>query len=315
MPEGNSFRDLRQHTFGEGREQEMFGASASPSGNQIAYVKMKGGGKSGTDTFLKDIDARSQTQKTTHTAWDAFPEVSPDGKKIAFASNRNGSWDIFVTNLGSGRAKRQITTSAEDEIAPTWSHDSKRIAFSKSSSSSNQWEIWIYGLDNGSLTSLVPGLFPDYSPTEDIIAFQRPSAGSRHDGIWTIDERGTVEIEVLSSTDESYITPSWSPDGKRLAFAAGGKKSTSWSGSSSGNRGGGGRSSSSKRRTPDQLVNTKGFDIWTVDADGTNLNQLTSNEGHDWNPDWSNDGRIFFSSGRVDGGANIWSVIPEFVEF
>ncbi|MFP8871526.1 MAG: hypothetical protein VCB43_08930, partial [Myxococcota bacterium] len=64
-----------------------------------------------------------------------------------------------------------------------------------------------------------------------------------------------------------------------------------------------------------QLVNVKGFDIWTVDADGTNLNQLTSNEGQDWNPDWSNDGRIFFSSGRVDGGENIWSVIPEFVEF
>jgi TolB protein len=313
-PEGNSFRDLRQHTFGEERKEEMFSVSVSPDGEQIAFVKFRDGGKSGSDIFLKPVDARSQTQKTTHTGWDAFPEISPDGTKIAFASNRNGSWDIFVTNTGSGRAKRQVTTSSEDEIAPTWSRDSKKIAFSKYSTSAKHWEVWIYELDTGALTSLVPGLFPDYSPTQDLIVFQRASPGSAHDSIWTIDERGTIETEIYSSTDESCITPTWSPNGERLVFAAGGKRLVS----SQTRARRKGVSKSSKRPTSQKtkaLINFKGFDIWTVDVDGTNLNQLTSNEGQDWNPDWSSDGRIYFSSSRVDGGANIWSVIPEFVEF
>jgi len=294
----------------------MFGVSVSPDGEQIAFVKMRNGGASGSDIFLKPVGAKSQTQKTTHTGWDAFPEISPDGTKLAFASNRNGSWDIFVTNTGSGRAKRQVTTSFEDEIAPTWSKDSKKIAFSKFSTSANQWEIWIYELDTGALTSLVPGLFPDYSPKEDLLAFQRASAGSRHDAIWTIDERGTVETEIISSADESFINPTWSPDGERLVFAAGGSRQSSVKVGRTASRRA--SRSSSKRpssQTTEALVSFKGFDIWTVDVDGTNLNQLTSNEGQDWNPDWSSDGRIYFSSSRVDGGANIWSVIPEFVDF
>ena len=48
-------------------------------------------------------------------------------------------------------------------------------------------------------------------------------------------------------------------------------------------------------------------------ADGTDINQLTTNEAQDWNPDWAKDGRIYFSSDRSDA-SNIWSVIPEFVE-
>jgi TolB protein len=146
-------------------------------------------------------------------------------------------------------------------------------------------------------------LSPTFSPTENLIAFQRADSQSGFYSIWTIDEVGIAETQIISSTEEGYFAPTWAPDGEKLVFASGGKKI---------------------RRTPpssqqdkpiaiNQLVETRGADIWTINIDGTDLTQLTTHKADDFSPTWSRDGRIFFTSER-DGYTNIWSVLPEFVD-
>src|SRR6185436_16299055 len=67
--------------------------------------------------------------RITSGAWDDItPSASPDGEKIAFASNRNGYWDLYLLDLASGETS-QLTDTPDYEGAPTWSPDGAFMAF------------------------------------------------------------------------------------------------------------------------------------------------------------------------------------------
>ena len=65
---------------------------------------------------------------TDHPAFDGWPEWSPDGKRIAFASNRNSAYQIFVMNADGGNVKLVANTEGR-ATAPKWSSDGKLIYF------------------------------------------------------------------------------------------------------------------------------------------------------------------------------------------
>src|SRR5262249_14164317 len=91
----------------------------SPDGKLIAF------------SYLDDISlvesvggvARPLTQ---HVAHDYHPHFSPDGRSIAFASKRHGSYDVFVVSSRGGRPRRLTYDSAAD-IPTGWSHDDKNV--------------------------------------------------------------------------------------------------------------------------------------------------------------------------------------------
>ncbi len=56
------------------------------------------------------------------------PSLSPDGKQVAFASNRSGYWDIYILTLATGEV-RQVTDTPEYDSAPTWSPDNQWLAY------------------------------------------------------------------------------------------------------------------------------------------------------------------------------------------
>jgi TolB protein len=134
------------------------------------------------------------------------------------------------------------------------------------------------------------GLFPVWSPDRNVdrIAFQRArQRGSRWFSVWTLDlidgeARRLTEIAV--SSNAAIISPTWSPDGKRLAFTT------------------------VLSPTHASGANLHGqTDIWTIDADGINRQRLTDGRGTNLTPCWGSDNRIFFISDR--GGAEcVWSV-------
>ena len=74
--------------------------------------------------------------------WDDItPAASPDGEKIAFASNRNGFWDLYLLDLSSGDVT-QLTDTPEYEGAPTWSPDGSFLAFEAYEERQSEYHRW-----------------------------------------------------------------------------------------------------------------------------------------------------------------------------
>ena len=110
----------------------------SPDGTRIAFAGHKwlyGGAKPGalcfaahSDIYVMNADG-SRTSKLTHNALqNAEPAWSPDGRKIAFRSTRNGNRDIYVMNA-DGSGKRNLTRNAAWDRHQSWSPDGRKIAF------------------------------------------------------------------------------------------------------------------------------------------------------------------------------------------
>ena len=94
----------------------------SPQGDKIAFC-YKG------DIYVVNATGGKAQQITTNAAYDVNPVWSPDGKQIAFATDRNGNFDIYLVAAQGGVAKR-ITTNSATEIPLAFSPDGKEIYFS-----------------------------------------------------------------------------------------------------------------------------------------------------------------------------------------
>jgi Tol biopolymer transport system component len=75
-----------------------------------------------------NADGSNQTRITNNTANDWAPAWSPKGTQIAFMSNRDGNWEIYIMNTDGSNQKRLTDNSAMDGL-PAWSPDGTRIAF------------------------------------------------------------------------------------------------------------------------------------------------------------------------------------------
>lgn len=98
-------------------------SSISPNGQTIAF-SYKG------DIFTVPVTGGNARQITTNAAYDSYPVWSPDGRKIAFASSREGSLDVYVVNENGGVPTR-LTYNSGDEIPMAFS-DGMHVLFSSS---------------------------------------------------------------------------------------------------------------------------------------------------------------------------------------
>jgi TolB protein len=286
--------NVRQVTFAT--EGSDFDPSVSPDASRVFFASTRH--RETADIYVQSVTGSAVTQLTSHPAQDVMPAASPDGATIAFASNREGSWDIFSMPAGGGSPTR-ITSDPTAELHPTWSSDGTRVAYCKLGERSGRWEIWITDTSRPAAHSfLAYGLFPKWHPTEDRILFQRSrERGDRFFSIWTIDlenGEGVRPTEVASTSEVAFINPTWSPDGSRIACAA------------------------IVEATEEEFAanpNARALppvrsDIWVFRADGSGRVNLTGGWFVNTMPTWGTDGRIYFVSDR-GGAETIWSIAPD----
>ena len=154
-------------------------------------------------SYLGDIWVANETgsgveRLTVHRAREVYPRFSPDGRWIAFSSNRNGNYDVFVMPARGG-TPRQLTFHTGADTVVGWTPDSQRILFTAArgrlfSGVPNLYEIPA----DGGLEQLIEtdwGYWGSYSPDGKKLAFNRHGAtwwrkhyrGSRAADIWLMD--------------------------------------------------------------------------------------------------------------------------------
>lgn len=147
------------------------------------------------DLWSASEDGTGVKRLTTHRSREIEPHFSPDGKRIAFASNRMGSYDVFVMLAGGGEATQLTFHSASDSVVG-WSADGKGILFTSARGDgvfptvANLYEVPA----DGGMEKLVPtdwGSYGSYSPDGKLLAF------TRHPANWTRKHyRGSYATDV-----------------------------------------------------------------------------------------------------------------------
>jgi Tol biopolymer transport system component len=189
----------------------------SPDGKRIAVGVLNGAGR---DIWIYDTRATTLERLTTEGSLNTSPEWTPDGRRVAFISNRSGSSALWAQPAdGSGPATRLMKREPVEEAALT--HDGRFVVF-RTGSNGGSADVW-YAALNGDTTA---------KPISANPSFTESSPRASPDGRWVAylsNESGVSQVYVrpfpgpgprYQVSTGGGLAPVWSPDSKRIYYIA-----------------------------------------------------------------------------------------------
>ncbi len=219
--------------------------------------------------YAMAADGTDQRRTTISDADERNPQLSPDGRSLAFSAFADGVGRIVVS--APDGSERRVLPGVGNSARPAWSPDGFRIAFHADGAGS--LDIYTVAVDGTDVRRVTSEPSADYgatwSPDGARLAFTSDRAGTSD--IYTARADGT---DVVRLTTTGGGDPAWSPDGTRIAFG--------------------------------QPSADGGVEVVSMATDGSDARRLTDADGDSYLPAWSPDGRsIAFATDR-DGDLEVY---------
>ncbi|MSP13123.1 MAG: DNRLRE domain-containing protein [Chloroflexi bacterium] len=193
----------------------------SPDHTQVAFVR-RDFPTGPARLYVADANGGNVQPLTQNVglANDQHPSWAPDGSRIAFASDREGTWQIYLITLG-GSGLVKLTEAAGFNQAPAWSPDGSTILFQ--TNRDGNWEIYAMNVDGANQRNLTLSaadeVEPTWSPDSRLIAFASNRAGASTYDVYGMERDGRNPRRLTSGPGNNRY-PAWAPDGSGLAFVS-----------------------------------------------------------------------------------------------
>ena len=245
-----------------------------PAGDMLAFESSV---KHNRDIFIMDADGKNVRNLTNDSAVDVEPCWSPDGKYVAFSSNRDDKkFDLYKTDIATGETTRLTSDTSSMDAQPTWSPDGNCIAF-MSDREKGKYGIFILDMKTMAVTPYTSGAGdysqPSWSPDGKQLAFIY-NADYRKTQNWDVYTNnfpaGADEMKKLTTYDGTDFSPTWHPSLNKIIFMS---------------------------------IQNNNEDLYEIDLNTMKIAQLTTEKSSEDMPSISPDGKYiaFMQAGEKNG--------------
>ena len=243
------------------------------------------------DIYTMLPDGTGVTRLTDAPSAEYMPSWSPDRQWIAFVSEMFGDPDVMIMRT-DGSEVHQITTSTAADMYPAWSPDGRQIVFASDRAEVDRFNLYVVDADcyeraegceayvRRLTDTQYADVYPAWAPSERILfASNREGAAPFDFDIYMMEPDGSRMVRLTAGGGVDW-TPAWSPDGRRIAYAA-------------------------------APADSSFFNIFVLNIGSVNPIQVTQGEGSHIFPVWSPDGERIAYVWTHEGGRDICIVRPD----
>lgn len=233
-------------------------AHLSPDGRRVAYVVSSidaDADETRSAIWIVPLDGGPPVQFTGGARRDTAPRWAPDGRRLAFLSDRDGGAPQLYVMPADGGEARQITSLPGGAGVPVWSPDGERLLFAAR-----------VAKEAAPTEAAAAARWPLRPKVVRHAQYKADGQGYTYDAVshlFVVPAEGGAAVQI-SDGEGGYLDPAWSPDGERVAAA----------------------------RLSCGVADYNMTDIWLLDADGGNAHLVLDLAGRALAPSWSPDGAL-----------------------